>query len=98
MPSSGDDSPLLPLDCRSRATPQANKLLLGTCYYHAHQAYRAYHLLKGAQGPQARYLFAVCCVELDKHDEAEQALSRTGADLEAAKVTKTLPSPIHHLV
>lgn len=48
--------------------------LLATAYHRANQTYRAYHMLKGLAGAQSRYLFAVCCMQLGKHTEAEAAL------------------------
>ncbi|PNH01735.1 Cell division cycle protein 27 B, partial [Tetrabaena socialis] len=56
----------------------ANQQLLGTCYMHCNQAYRAYHLLKGQNSQRSRYLLAVCCVSMGRYPEAKDALLRLG--------------------
>ncbi|KAH9323620.1 hypothetical protein KI387_018259, partial [Taxus chinensis] len=53
---------------------ESNFQLLASCYLRSNQAYRAYHILKGTQLPQSRYLFALSCFEMGLHREAEAAL------------------------
>eukprot|EP00039_Didymoeca_costata_P001234 m.50940 g.50940 ORF g.50940 m.50940 type:complete len:730 (+) comp10694_c0_seq1:232-2421(+) len=51
--------------------------LLATCYYRSGQTTRAYSILKGQNDLDCRYLFARTCLDLDKLQEGELAL--TGA-------------------
>eukprot|EP01018_Ginkgo_biloba_P011586 Gb_21601 [translate_table: standard] len=51
-----------------------NFQLLASCYLRNNQAYRAYHILKGTQLAQSRYLFAISCFEMGRLREAEVAL------------------------
>ncbi|KAJ7973805.1 Cell division cycle protein 27 like B [Quillaja saponaria] len=53
---------------------EANLQLLAGCYLHSNQAYSAYHILKGTQMAQSRYLFAISCFQMDLLNEAEAAL------------------------
>ncbi|XP_030473195.2 cell division cycle protein 27 homolog B-like isoform X1 [Syzygium oleosum] len=53
---------------------EVNLQLLAGCYLHNNQAYSAYHILKGTQMPQSRYLFAISCFQMDLLKEAEAAL------------------------
>ncbi|KAF9617955.1 hypothetical protein IFM89_039248 [Coptis chinensis] len=53
---------------------ELNSQLLATCYLHTNQAYCAYHILKGTQLAQSRYLFAISCFQMDLLSEAETAL------------------------
>ncbi|KAK6236374.1 Tetratricopeptide repeat 1 - like 10 [Theobroma cacao] len=53
---------------------EANLQLLAACYLQNNQAYSAYHILKGTQTAQSRYLFAVSCFQMDLLNEAETAL------------------------
>ncbi|XP_057859863.2 cell division cycle protein 27 homolog B isoform X3 [Cryptomeria japonica] len=53
---------------------ESNFQLLACCFLRSNQAYRAYHILKGTQLPQSRYLFAFSCFEMGLHREAEAAL------------------------
>ncbi|GAB2265204.1 Cell division cycle protein 27 B [Dionaea muscipula] len=53
---------------------EVNSQLLASCYLHNNQAYAAYHILKGAQMAQSRYLFALSCFQLDLLNEAKGAL------------------------
>ncbi|KAF5952352.1 hypothetical protein HYC85_010296 [Camellia sinensis] len=53
---------------------ETNLQLLAGCYLHNDQAYSAYHILKGTQMAQSRYLFAISCFEMDLLNEAEAAL------------------------
>ncbi|CAN1177460.1 Cell division cycle protein 27 homolog B [Linum perenne] len=48
--------------------------LLAGCYLQNNQAYAAYHILKGTQMAQSRYLFAISCFQMDLLKEAEAAL------------------------
>ncbi|XP_022144936.1 cell division cycle protein 27 homolog B isoform X2 [Momordica charantia] len=48
--------------------------LLADCFLHNNQAYAAYHILKGTQMAQSRYLFAISCFQMDLLHEAEAAL------------------------
>ena len=57
---------------------ESNLHLLATCYHRGGQTFRCYALLRGLAGPDARYLFAVCCIELGKLTEAEAVLLRDG--------------------
>ncbi|KAJ9558058.1 hypothetical protein OSB04_012672 [Centaurea solstitialis] len=53
---------------------ETNLQLLAACYLQSNQAYSAYHILKGTQMPQSRYLFAVSCFQMNIFSEAEMAL------------------------
>ncbi|KAB1224409.1 hypothetical protein CJ030_MR2G016298 [Morella rubra] len=53
---------------------QTNLQLLAGCYLHNNQSYAAYHILKGTQMAQSRYLFALSCFQMDLLKEAEAAL------------------------
>ncbi|KAK9130986.1 hypothetical protein Sjap_011473 [Stephania japonica] len=53
---------------------ELNLQLLASCYLQNNQAYCAYHILKGTQMPQSRYLFAIACFKMDLLSEAEAAL------------------------
>ncbi|KAL5572582.1 hypothetical protein UlMin_022179 [Ulmus minor] len=53
---------------------EANLQLLASCYLRNNQAYSAYHILKGTQMAQSRYLFAISCFQMDFLNEAETAL------------------------
>ncbi|KAH1076348.1 hypothetical protein GLYMA_19G042200v4 [Glycine max] len=53
---------------------ETNLQLLAGCYLQSNQAYCAYHILKGAQTAQSRYLFALSCFHMDLLSEAEDAL------------------------
>ncbi|XP_050373541.1 cell division cycle protein 27 homolog B isoform X2 [Argentina anserina] len=54
---------------------ETNLQLLAGCYLHSNQAYAAYHILKGTQVAQSRYLFAMSCYQMNLLHEAEAALS-----------------------
>nr|GMD35393.1 cell division cycle protein 27 homolog B isoform X2 [Ipomoea batatas] len=56
---------------------ETNMQLLAACYLQNNQAYAAYHILKGTQMAQSRYLFALSCFQMDLLNEAEMALSQT---------------------
>ncbi|KAI3902289.1 hypothetical protein MKW92_014642 [Papaver armeniacum] len=56
---------------------ELNLQLLASCYLNNNQAYCAYHILKGTQLAQSRYLFAIACLQMDLYSEAEGALSPT---------------------
>ncbi|OIV90173.1 hypothetical protein TanjilG_01627 [Lupinus angustifolius] len=53
---------------------ETNLQLLAGCYLQCNQAYAAYHILKGTQTAQSRYLFALSCFQMDLLSEAEAAL------------------------
>ncbi|OAY27238.1 cell division cycle protein 27 homolog B isoform X2 [Manihot esculenta] len=53
---------------------QTNLQLLAGCYLQNNQAYSAYHILKGTQMAQSRYLFAISCFQMDILNEAEAVL------------------------
>uniref|UniRef100_A0A7N0U2G3 Uncharacterized protein n=1 Tax=Kalanchoe fedtschenkoi TaxID=63787 RepID=A0A7N0U2G3_KALFE len=53
---------------------ESNLQLLAGCYLQNHQAHSAYHVLKGTQKAQSRYLFALSCFEMELLNEAEAAL------------------------
>ncbi|POO00841.1 N-terminal acetyltransferase A, auxiliary subunit [Trema orientale] len=53
---------------------ETNLQLLASCYLRNNQAYSAYHILKGTQLAQSRYLFAMSCFRMDFLNEAETAL------------------------
>ncbi|GMI92728.1 HOBBIT [Hibiscus trionum] len=53
---------------------EVNLQLLAACYLQKNQAYSAYHILKGTQTAQSRYLFAISCFQMDLLSEAETAL------------------------
>eukprot|EP00051_Salpingoeca_urceolata_P021552 m.339681 g.339681 ORF g.339681 m.339681 type:complete len:718 (-) comp19820_c0_seq7:2428-4581(-) len=54
---------------------EASLLKLATTYYQAGQPARAYALLNGQTHPDCRYLFARCCLDLNKLQEGELALT-----------------------
>ncbi|WCJ40847.1 hypothetical protein M5689_021747 [Euphorbia peplus] len=53
---------------------EVNLQLLARCYLSNNQAYCAYHILKGMELAQSRYLFAFSCFQMDLLTEAEAAL------------------------
>ncbi|KHN14476.1 Cell division cycle protein 27 like B [Glycine soja] len=53
---------------------ETNLQLLAKCYLQNNQAYCTYHILKGAQMAQSRYLFAISCFQMGLLSEAEAAL------------------------
>ncbi|XP_038880140.1 cell division cycle protein 27 homolog B isoform X1 [Benincasa hispida] len=53
---------------------ETNMQLLAGCFLQNNQAYAAYHILKGTQMAQSRYLFAISCFQMDLLHEAEAAL------------------------
>ncbi|XP_010540977.1 PREDICTED: cell division cycle protein 27 homolog B-like isoform X2 [Tarenaya hassleriana] len=53
---------------------EINLQLLAAVYLQSGQAYSAYHLLKGTQMAQSRYLFALSCFHMDLPNEAASAL------------------------
>ncbi|KAL8139779.1 hypothetical protein V2J09_005800 [Rumex salicifolius] len=53
---------------------EVNLQLLAGCYLRNNQAYAAYHILKGTQMAQSRYLLALSCFQMDLLKEAETAL------------------------
>ncbi|KAL1834007.1 hypothetical protein ACET3Z_003658 [Daucus carota] len=53
---------------------ETNSQLLAACYLQDNKAYSAYHILKGTQQPESRYLFAMACFQMDLLNEAETAL------------------------
>ncbi|XVF74517.1 hypothetical protein PTKIN_Ptkin13bG0116800 [Pterospermum kingtungense] len=53
---------------------EVNLQLLARCYLNNNQPFSAYHILKGMQMAQSRYLFAISCLEMDLFSEAEAAL------------------------
>ncbi|KAI4352297.1 hypothetical protein L6164_006563 [Bauhinia variegata] len=53
---------------------EENLHLLAGCHLQSNQAYSSYHILKGKQMPQSRYLFAMSCFQMDLLGEAEAAL------------------------
>ncbi|KAM1478990.1 hypothetical protein ACFX2I_026344 [Malus domestica] len=53
---------------------ETNLQLLAGCYLQSNQAYAVYHILKGTQVAQSRYLFALSCFQMDLLSEAEAAL------------------------
>ncbi|XP_057513900.1 cell division cycle protein 27 homolog B-like isoform X1 [Actinidia eriantha] len=61
-------------DQRQPSRERTNLQLLAGCYLRNNQAYSAYHILKGTQLAQSRYLFAISCFQLDLLNEAEAAL------------------------
>jgi len=50
------------------------RYLLATCYYRSGKPNSAYLILEGATAPASRYLFALCCYEMQKFHEGEKAL------------------------
>ncbi|GER44087.1 cell division cycle [Striga asiatica] len=52
-----------------------NLHLLASCYLQNNQAHCAYHILKGKEMAQCRYMFALSCFQMDLMSEAEAALS-----------------------
>ncbi|CAG8611034.1 10519_t:CDS:2, partial [Scutellospora calospora] len=51
-----------------------SRFLLATCYYRNGQKKAAYTLLKEAQSVKCKYLFAKCCLDLNKAGEGEEKL------------------------
>lgn len=68
--------------------------LLATCFYQAGYCKRAYSLLqsKGCPTPLCRFLFAKCCMDLNKLAEAEMAL--TGGCLLNSKPLEAIASEL----
>nr|XP_023877762.1 cell division cycle protein 27 homolog B [Quercus suber] len=65
---------------------QTNLQLLAGCYLNNNQSYSAYHILKGTQMAQSRYLFAISCFQMDLLNEAEAALCPPANDPNAAEI------------
>mmetsp|Transcript_7008 Transcript_7008/g.25848 ORF Transcript_7008/g.25848 Transcript_7008/m.25848 type:complete len:818 (-) Transcript_7008:193-2646(-) len=59
---------------------EGNALLLASCYMRNDQPHRCHHILKGSVSPQARYMFATCCMKLGRLAEAEAALLGKGVE------------------
>ena len=59
------------------------RLLLAECYLGEGKAYKAYEVLKDCTQNANRYKFALTCLKLNRHQEAEKALlkRREAADL-----------------
>ncbi|CAG8611828.1 5903_t:CDS:10, partial [Acaulospora morrowiae] len=57
-------------DCNN----ENSRFLLATCLYRNGQRKAAYVLLKEAQTLKCKYLFAKCCLELDKAEEGKEKL------------------------
>lgn len=60
-----------------------SRLVLAECYIADQRYANAYSLLRGHSGERARYLFALCCLKLNKDAEVEEAL---GADVSLDRV------------
>ena len=59
-----------------------NLNVLATCHYRHAKPQKAYTLLKPSlHTPENRYLFALCCYDLGKYQEAETALIHSSDDL-----------------
>ena len=50
------------------------RLLLAECYLGEGKAFKAYEILKDCQSNANRYKFAITCLKMNKHVEAEKAL------------------------
>jgi hypothetical protein len=72
---------------------EQNRLLLATCHVREGQSgvKRAYAILRGATGPENRYLLATCCFKLDKLHEAERVLLADTNVLEKGLTGTILP-------
>ncbi|KAJ3332508.1 anaphase-promoting complex subunit cdc27 [Blyttiomyces sp. JEL0837] len=55
-------------------THYQSKYLLGLCYYRDQQLNATYATLKSCVDPASRYLFAKCCLDMQKMQEAELSL------------------------
>ncbi|KAJ9516400.1 hypothetical protein QJQ45_011078 [Haematococcus lacustris] len=64
----------------AQSPSEQNVSLLAVCYFQANQAYRAYQLLRssGITTHSARYLLALCCIQLGKLNDARDALLKQG--------------------
>lgn len=67
----------------------ANVYLLANCYNLGGSPQRAYAVLKGSTNAACRYLFARCCITLERLEEAEIALTG-GGELEHNHELETL--------
>ncbi|CAB3998814.1 cell division cycle 27 homolog [Paramuricea clavata] len=68
--------------------------LLATVYYRSGQAKRSYHLLQkqGCPTAQCKFLFAKCCVDLNKLSEAERILTASNNSIGNSKQVETVVS------
>ncbi|RIA95275.1 hypothetical protein C1645_816869 [Glomus cerebriforme] len=55
-------------------TNENSRFLLATCYYRSGQRKAAYYLLNSAHSIKCKYLFAKCCLDLDKAEEGKEKL------------------------
>lgn len=55
-------------------TNENSRFLLATCYYRSGQRKAAYNLLNNAHSIKCKYLFAKCCLDLDKAEEGKEKL------------------------
>ncbi|CAG8587472.1 40911_t:CDS:2 [Gigaspora margarita] len=61
-----------------------SRFLLATCYYRNGQKKAAYMLLKEAQSIKCKYLFAKCCLDLNKAGEGEEKLRSVLSEIDEA--------------
>ncbi|KAL1920559.1 uncharacterized protein VTP21DRAFT_936 [Calcarisporiella thermophila] len=59
--------------------------LLATCYFRAGQVCAAHFVLQNARSAACRYLFARCCLELEKFQEGEEVLAQLLVGLDVAE-------------
>ncbi|KAI5558636.1 hypothetical protein BDE02_17G055900 [Populus trichocarpa] len=65
------------------------------CYLQNNQAYSTYHILKGTQMAQSRYLIAISCFQMDLLNEVEAALCPTNEPgLEGCHTNEVPRNPI----
>ncbi|PKC75688.1 TPR-like protein [Rhizophagus irregularis] len=63
-------------------TNENSRFLLATCYYRSGQRKAAYNLLNSANSIKCKYLFAKCCLDLDKAEEGKEKLLTIISNLE----------------
>ncbi|XP_028393354.1 cell division cycle protein 27 homolog [Dendronephthya gigantea] len=68
--------------------------LLATVYYRSGQAKRSYYLLqkRGYPTAECKFLFAKCCMDLNKHSEAERILTASSNPVVGNKQVETVVS------
>lgn len=72
-----------------------NLNVLATCYYRSGKPQKAYSLLKSTlTTSENRYLFALCCYDMAKYQEAETALLPSPNDLYSTVCKNTIKNDV----
>jgi anaphase-promoting complex subunit 3 len=75
------------------ANSDYSRNVLATCFYRSNKPQKAYTILKPhLTTPENRYLFALCCYDLAKYQEAEVALITTQHFIASASQVRKLSS------